>query len=104
VAICSIELFPLLHIAHLFHSYCLSVAYPLLYFFALTVPDEEHRVRRFSSCSLHDPPVTSSYVRLQQGKATRYPDCNVEGCSNVLVADGLIDQDESQFVLYHLLI
>jgi hypothetical protein len=26
----------------------------------------------------------------------------MEGCSNVLVADGLIDQDESQFVLYHL--
>ena len=93
-----------MRIADLFHSCCMPVAYPLLYFFALMVSDEEHRVRRFPSCSLRDPPVTSFYVRLQQGEATRYQDCSVEGCSNVLVADGLIDQDESQFVLYHLLI
>ena len=82
----------------------MPVTYPLLYFFALVVPDEEHRVRGFSTCSLRDSTVTSPYVRLEQGEATRYQDCSVEECSNVLVADGPIDQDESQFVLYHLLI
>jgi hypothetical protein len=76
----------------------------LLNFVVLMVPDEGHKMCRFPLRCLLIPLLLGLTCDYCKTEAIYYQDCNVEGCSNGLVADGLIDQDESQFVLYHLLI